>query len=65
MAYHPPSQVILLPQTQQLKALTTIIRDKNTQRADFIFYSDRIIRILVEEGLNHLPVVEKTVVTPT
>jgi len=28
----------------------TIIRDKNTQRADFIFYSDRIIRVLVEEG---------------
>ncbi|KAF9280394.1 Uracil phosphoribosyltransferase, synthesizes UMP from uracil [Linnemannia elongata] len=61
----PPKQVIVLPQTQQLKACTTIIRDKNTQRADFIFYSDRIIRILVEEGLNHLPVVEKTVVTPT
>jgi uracil phosphoribosyltransferase len=41
-----------------------MIRDKNTDRADFIFYSNRIIRLLVEEGLNHLPVVEQTVTTP-
>jgi hypothetical protein len=41
------------------------VRDKNTPRSDFIFYSDRIIRILVEEGLNYLPVHEKTVTTPT
>ena len=42
-----------------------MIRDRNTPRSDFIFYSDRIIRLLVEEGLNHLPVNEHTVVTPT
>jgi len=42
----------------------SMIRDKNTDRADFIFYSNRIIRLLVEEGLNHLPVVEHTVTTP-
>src|SRR3954451_23506992 len=41
-----------------------MIRDKNTQRADFIFYSNRIIRLLVEEGLNHLPVVEHAITTP-
>lgn len=41
-----------------------MIRDKNTERADFIFYSNRIIRLLVEEGLNHLPVIEHTVTTP-
>jgi hypothetical protein len=60
----PPS-VFTLPQTAQLEALFTIIRDKNTSRSDFLFYSDRIIRLLVEEGLNHLPVVPKTVETPT
>ncbi|KAG0334749.1 Uracil phosphoribosyltransferase, synthesizes UMP from uracil [Podila horticola] len=49
-SYHPPPQVVLLPQTQQLKALMTIIRDQNTKRAEFVFYADRIIRILVEEG---------------
>jgi uracil phosphoribosyltransferase len=32
-----------------------MIRDHQTGRADFIFYSNRIIRLLVEEGLNHLP----------
>jgi len=41
-----------------------MIRDKETQRADFIFYSNRIIRLLVEEGLNHLPVVTHTVTSP-
>ncbi|KAI0157492.1 uracil phosphoribosyltransferase-domain-containing protein [Xylariaceae sp. FL1272] len=56
--------VTTLAQTPQLIALLTKIRDKNTDRADFIFYSNRIIRLLVEEGLNHLPVVEHTVTTP-
>ncbi|KAK5061480.1 Uracil phosphoribosyltransferase, synthesizes UMP from uracil [Exophiala bonariae] len=56
--------VHVLPQTPQLIALLTMIRDKNTQRADFIFYSNRIIRLLVEEGLNHLPVVTHTVTSP-
>jgi uracil phosphoribosyltransferase len=42
----------------------SIIRDKNTERGDFIFYSNRIIRLLVEEGLNHLPTIEHTVTTP-
>ncbi|ORY06946.1 PRTase-like protein [Basidiobolus meristosporus CBS 931.73] len=63
--YQCPPQVYLLDQTNQLKALMTMIRDKNTNRGDFIFYSDRIIRLLVEEGLNHLPVVEKVIATPT
>ncbi|KAF4917885.1 Uracil phosphoribosyltransferase [Colletotrichum viniferum] len=56
--------VIILPQTPQLIALLTIIRDKDTERGDFIFYSNRIIRLLVEEGLNHLPTVEHDVTTP-
>jgi uracil phosphoribosyltransferase len=50
-SYKLPEQVKLLPQNSQLKGLMTIIRDKNTPRADFIFYADRIIRLLVEEGL--------------
>ncbi|KAG5645766.1 Uracil phosphoribosyltransferase, synthesizes UMP from uracil [Asterophora parasitica] len=60
-----PKSVFTLPQTAQLEALYTIIRDKDTSRGDFLFYSDRIIRLLVEEGLNHLPVVKRTVETPT
>jgi len=60
-----PHNVYTLPQTAQLEALYTIIRDKETSRGDFLFYSDRIIRLLVEEGLNHLPVVKRVVETPT
>ncbi|KAG7762061.1 hypothetical protein KL946_004925 [Ogataea haglerorum] len=56
--------VIMLPQTNQLKCLYTIIRDRNTRRGDFIFYSDRIIRLLVEEGLNQLPVEPCQIHTP-
>lgn len=57
--------VNVLKQTQQLIALLTTIRDENTGRGDFIFYSNRIIRLLVEEGLNYLPVIERTVSTAT
>ncbi|KAF2756037.1 PRTase-like protein [Pseudovirgaria hyperparasitica] len=60
----PHENVHILPQTPQLIALLTMIRDKDTGRADFIFYSNRIIRLLVEEGLNHLPVIEHTITTP-
>ncbi|KAF4120126.1 uracil phosphoribosyltransferase [Geosmithia morbida] len=56
--------VCVLPQTPQLIALLSMIRNKDTERADFIFYSNRIIRLLVEEGLNHLPVIEHDVTTP-
>lgn len=56
--------VTVLPQTPQLIALLTMIRNVETDRGDFIFYSNRIIRLLVEEGLNHLPCVEHTVATP-
>lgn len=60
-----PPNASRLPQTAQLDALLTIIRDTTTPRSDFIFYSDRIIRLLVEEGLNHLPTVPQKVLTPT
>uniref|UniRef100_A0A7S3US36 uracil phosphoribosyltransferase n=2 Tax=Oxyrrhis marina TaxID=2969 RepID=A0A7S3US36_OXYMA len=53
-----------MKQTPQLLALMTIIRDKATSRDDFVFFADRIIRLLVEEGLSELPFVEKVVTTP-
>jgi uracil phosphoribosyltransferase len=55
----------VLNYTPQLNALYTFIRDKNTKRKDFIFYSDRIIRLLIEEGLNLLPIKKKEITTPT
>lgn len=58
-------QVTTLNMTPQLRTLMTIIRDKDTKRNDFIFYADRINRLLVEEGLNFLPTTEKIVETRT
>jgi hypothetical protein len=43
-----------LPMTQNVRALMTMIRDKETDTADFVFYSDRLMRILVEYGLSFL-----------
>nr|XP_020023433.1 uracil phosphoribosyltransferase homolog [Castor canadensis] len=34
-------------------------------RGDFMFSADRLIRLVVEEGLNQLPYKECTVTTPT
>ena len=55
----------VLPYTPQLEVLFTIIRNRDTKRNEFLFYSERIIRLLIEEALNHLPTQEKTVTTPT
>lgn len=56
--------VRVLPQTNQLRALHTIIRDRNARRDDFVFHSGRIIRLLVEAGLDRLPFEEREVLTP-
>lgn len=56
--------VHLLPQTNQLRALHTILRDKTTRRADFVFYAERLIRLLIEAGLNLLPFEACDVQTP-
>jgi len=59
------SGVHLLKSTNQIKSLQTIIRNTETKRNDFIFYSDRLIRLVIEEALNYLPTKTKTVTTPT
>ncbi|KAI8925253.1 uracil phosphoribosyltransferase-domain-containing protein [Entophlyctis helioformis] len=58
------NNVHVLEPTAELRSLMSIIRDKTTARGDFIFYSDRVIRYLVEEALNHLPFTETSVTTP-
>uniref|UniRef100_A0A8D0H7N5 Uracil phosphoribosyltransferase homolog n=1 Tax=Sphenodon punctatus TaxID=8508 RepID=A0A8D0H7N5_SPHPU len=59
------SQLKLLPMNDQIRELQTIIRDKTASRGDFVFSADRLIRLVVEEGLNQLPYTECTVTTPT
>lgn len=55
----------LIPINAQIRELQTIIRDKNTTRSDFVFYADRLIRLVVEEGLNQLPYTPCIITTPT
>jgi len=49
----------------QLVGMLTILRDASTPKEKFVFFADRVIRLVVEAGLGHLPFAEKTVRTPT
>ncbi|XP_059441279.1 uridine kinase-like protein 4 isoform X2 [Corylus avellana] len=51
--------------TFQIRGMHTLIRDSQTTKHDFIFYADRLIRLVVEHGLGHLPFTEMQVITPT
>ncbi|GET92199.1 uracil phosphoribosyltransferase, putative [Leishmania tarentolae] len=59
-----PEHLHLLPQTPQLNFLFTVIRNVETQRTDFIFYSERIIRLILEAALCLIPVKPCDVITP-
>ncbi|KAH9838433.1 armadillo/beta-catenin/plakoglobin [Rhodofomes roseus] len=54
----------LLPQTPQVKGILTILRDAETCRGDFIFFTDRLATLLVEKATELLPYRPKSVVTP-
>ncbi|WP_165191599.1 uracil phosphoribosyltransferase [Caulobacter soli] len=56
--------LLVLPQTRQLRALHTVVRDRTASRAAFVHYSGRIIRLLLENALGLLPLEPKTVETP-
>ena len=43
----------------------TLIRDRATSTPDFVFYADRLLRLVVEAGLGFLPFAERSVTTPT
>ncbi|EDV25471.1 uncharacterized protein TRIADDRAFT_55590 [Trichoplax adhaerens] len=68
---HDPFDPTKIPQLRmieinnQVKELQTIIRDRETTRSDFVFCADRLIRLVVEEGLNQLPHETTDVTTPT
>ncbi|CAK8533198.1 unnamed protein product [Lathyrus sativus] len=57
--------IFVIFSTFQIKGMHTLIRDVGTTKHDFVFYSDRLIRLVVEHGLGHLPFTEKQVTTPT
>jgi uridine kinase len=55
----------VIPSNFQIRGMHTIIRDEETTTTDFVFYADRLLRLVVEAGLGHLPFRERTVATPT
>ncbi|KAH8965609.1 hypothetical protein BDL97_04G126400 [Sphagnum fallax] len=57
--------VYVIQSTFQIRGMHTLIRDQETTKHDFVFYADRLIRLVVEHGLGHLPFTEKQVITPT
>ncbi|KAH7441111.1 hypothetical protein KP509_03G025700 [Ceratopteris richardii] len=59
------SNVYVIQSTFQIRGMHTLIRDRETMKHDFVFYADRLIRLVVEHGLGHLPFTEKQVITPT
>ncbi|KAL8275403.1 hypothetical protein Esti_000615 [Eimeria stiedai] len=70
LSRHP--KLMLIRQTTQLRAIMTIIRNRETKKEEFsgsypvtlFFYADRAIRLLIEEALNVLPFVPRRVTTP-
>uniref|UniRef100_A0A8C9ZA80 uridine/cytidine kinase n=1 Tax=Sander lucioperca TaxID=283035 RepID=A0A8C9ZA80_SANLU len=50
-----PQTLSVLESTPQVKGLHTIIRNKETSRDEFIFYSKRLMRLLIEHALRFLP----------
>ncbi|KAJ1972257.1 Uridine kinase, partial [Dimargaris xerosporica] len=59
------ASLTLLPLTNQIRGLHTIIRNRRTSRHDFIFYSERLCTLVVEKGLSLLPFDDTAVTTPT
>ncbi|KAG8384961.1 hypothetical protein BUALT_Bualt04G0172600 [Buddleja alternifolia] len=57
--------VNVIQSTFQIRGMHTLIRDRDISKHDFVFYSDRLIRLVVEHGLGHLPFTEKQIITPT
>eukprot|EP00261_Vitis_vinifera_P040689 XP_019081932.1 PREDICTED: uridine kinase-like protein 1, chloroplastic [Vitis vinifera] len=51
--------VNVMHSTFQIRGMHTLIRDKEISKHDFVFYSDRLIRLVVKHGLGYLPFLEK------
>uniref|UniRef100_A0A0N4Z390 Uridine kinase n=1 Tax=Parastrongyloides trichosuri TaxID=131310 RepID=A0A0N4Z390_PARTI len=53
-----PESLILIKQTRQIIGQITKIRNRECSREEFIFYSDRILSLLIEETMNHIPYID-------
>jgi len=59
-----PDSLYVLESTRQVRGLHTFIRNRLTSRDEFIFYSKRLMRLLIEYGLSMLPFKNVVVDTP-
>uniref|UniRef100_A0A8C6TUZ2 Uridine-cytidine kinase n=1 Tax=Neogobius melanostomus TaxID=47308 RepID=A0A8C6TUZ2_9GOBI len=59
-----PLTLSVLGCTPQVLGMHTIIRNKETSRDEFIFYSKRLMRLLIEHALSFLPLESVSVETP-
>ncbi|XP_074643870.1 uridine-cytidine kinase-like 1 [Tubulanus polymorphus] len=59
-----PDTLHELEKTPQIRGLHTFIRNNDTPRDEFIFYSKRLMRLLIEYALSMLPFKEVSVQTP-
>jgi len=59
-----PNTLKVLPSTPQIRGLHTYIRNRQTARDEFIFYSKRLIRLVIEYSLSLLPFETVSVCTP-
>uniref|UniRef100_A0A3P9AP38 Uridine-cytidine kinase n=1 Tax=Esox lucius TaxID=8010 RepID=A0A3P9AP38_ESOLU len=50
-----PKTLSVMESTPQVRGMHTIIRNKDTNRDEFIFYSKRLMRLLIEHALSFLP----------
>jgi uridine kinase len=58
-----PRSLNIIDQTSQIKYMHTVIRNTATKRDDFIFYTNRLMRLLIEYALSLLPFEDFTVKT--
>uniref|UniRef100_A0A3Q3N8U3 Uridine-cytidine kinase n=1 Tax=Mastacembelus armatus TaxID=205130 RepID=A0A3Q3N8U3_9TELE len=59
-----PKTLSVMESTPQVRGMHTIIRNKETSRDEFIFYSKRLMRLLIEHALSFLPLKPVSVETP-
>lgn len=60
-----PETLTVVEQNLQVRGLHTFIRNRETPRDEFIFYAERLTRILIENAMNFMPFEEVAVTTPT
>ena len=62
---HTPDNLHILRSTNQVRGCQTIVRNAQTSRDDFIFYSERLMRMTFEYALSFLPHCDSEVIMPS